>query len=103
MLRAPNAIRLFCLLAILVPRTSGAQVGAGQITGIITDAGNAPVPGVTITATQARSAARRTAVSSSSGVFTLPSLAPGEYRIDIELTGFRPIRRQGIRIETGET
>jgi hypothetical protein len=33
----------------------------------------------------------------------LPALAPGEYRIDVVLSGFRPIRREGIRVETGTT
>jgi hypothetical protein len=31
-------------------------------------------------------------------VYAAPSLAPGEYRIDIELSGFRPVRRAGIRL-----
>ena len=34
---------------------------------------------------------------------TLAGLAPGTYRVDVELDGFRPVRRQGIRVETGET
>jgi hypothetical protein len=42
-------------------------------------------------------------VSSSSGDYTLPALAPGEYRIDVALSGFRPIRRHGVRVETGDT
>jgi hypothetical protein len=35
--------------------------------------------------------------------YTLPALAPGEYRIEVVLSGFRPIRREGIRVETGKT
>ena len=31
-----------------------------------------------------------------------PEPAPGEYRIDVELAGFKPIRREGIRLATGE-
>ena len=30
-------------------------------------------------------------------------LPPGEYRIDVELSGFRPARRDGVHLETGET
>src|SRR5688500_6188868 len=36
-------------------------------------------------------------------VYTVPGLSPGDYRIDVELAGFRPIRREGVRVETGET
>ena len=42
------------------------------------------------------------AVSTGDGVYTAPSLAPGEYRLDVELAGFKPVRREGIRLSTGE-
>src|SRR5216683_3282378 len=28
--------------------------------------------------------------------------APGDYRVDVELAGFKPVRREGIRLSTGE-
>ncbi len=36
-------------------------------------------------------------------MYTAPSLAPGKYRVDVELSGFKPMRREGIRLSTGET
>src|SRR5262245_7268135 len=103
MLPTRHTIALLIFFAFLAPRTAAAQVGAGQVTGIVTDANNAPVPGATITATRTATGTTRAVVSSSSGVYTLPALTPGEYRIDVELSGFRSIRRQGVRVETGET
>src|SRR5229473_2897187 len=41
-------------------------------------------------------------VASAEGVYTAASLAPGDYRVDVELPGFKPVRREGIRLETGE-
>ena len=41
-------------------------------------------------------------MSTGDGVYTAPSLAPGEYRLDVELAGFKPVRREGIRLSTGE-
>jgi hypothetical protein len=35
-------------------------------------------------------------------VYSAPSLAPGDYRVDVELPGFKPVRREGIRLATGE-
>jgi hypothetical protein len=90
-------------LVIALPTLSEAQVGGGQITGIVTDRREAPVPGATVTATLTMRATGRSVVSSSSGGYTVAGLQPGEYRIDVELTGFRTIRRQGVRVETGET
>ncbi len=103
MLRTRTTIGLLVLLAFLAPRSAAAQVGAGQVTGIVTDANGAPAPGATITATRTATGTIRSLVSSSSGVYTLSALTPGEYRIDVELPGFRSIRRQGVRVETGET
>jgi hypothetical protein len=98
-----SVLRIGCCLALLVPVAAEGQVGSGLITGIIIDSDLAPVPGAAITATRSVTGTARTVVSSSSGIYTLPSLAPGEYRIDIQLSGFRTVRRYGVRVETGET
>ena len=42
-------------------------------------------------------------MSSSSGLYALPGLRPGEYSIAVELSGFRTARQEGIRVETGLT
>ena len=79
-----------------------AQTGAGEITGLVRDQAGAAVPGATITVTEARTNLQRVVVSTGDGVYTVASLAPGEYRLDIALSGFRPVRREGIRLSTGE-
>ena len=79
-----------------------AQTGAGEITGLVKDQAGAAVAGATITVTQTRTNLQRVVVSTGDGVYTVASLAPGEYRLDIELSGFRPVRREGIRLSTGE-
>ena len=81
---------------------AGAQTAAGEITGIVNDQAGAAVPGVTITVTETRTNFQRVTVSTGDGVYTAPSLAPGEYRVDVELAGFKPVRREGIRLSTGE-
>src|SRR5688572_1483387 len=98
-----RVLGLVSSLVFVSPWISDAQVGGGQITGIVTDSREAPVPGATVTATLKTRSAGRTVVSSSSGVYTVPGLSPGDYRIDVELAGFRTIRREGVRVETGET
>ena len=79
-----------------------AQTGAGEITGIVKGPGGDAVPGATITVTETRTNRQRLAVSMDDGVYTAPSLAPGEYRLDVELAGFTPVRREGVRLSTGE-
>ena len=80
-----------------------AQVGGGQITGVVSDSGGAAVPGATVTAIQLATGVRRSALSSKGGVYAVAGLVPGAYEVDFDLQGFKPVRRRGIRVETGET
>src|SRR5215470_14222600 len=79
-----------------------AQVAAGEITGVVKDEAGAAVPGANVTVTEIRTNLGRLVVSTGDGVYTLASLAPGEYRLDVELSGFKPVRREGVRLATGE-
>src|SRR5947207_8998023 len=89
----------WCVAASAAPLL--AQVAAGEITGVVRDQGGAAAPGATVTVTSVETNRRRIVVSSREGVYTAPGLAPGEYRVDVELPGFRPVRRAGIRLSTG--
>jgi hypothetical protein len=80
-----------------------AQVGSGQMTGRIKDADGGAVPGATVTVTNIATGISRVSMSSSSGVYTVAGLAPGSYRLEVELSGFRPVRREGVPVETGTT
>src|SRR5262245_42030474 len=89
-----------CLVASTLP--SSGQVASGEITGLVKDPAGAAIPGATITVTDARTNLQRVVVSTGDGVYTVASLAPGEYRLDVELSGFKPVRREGVRLATGE-
>ena len=58
--------------------------------------------GATVTVTAVATNRQRVVVSNGDGVYTAASLAPGAYRIDVELPGFKPVRREGIHLATGE-
>src|SRR4029434_4421159 len=101
-----RALRSICLATacawFLSVWPAGAQAGAGEITGIVKDQAGAAVPGATITVTETRTNRARCGASTGDAAVTAPSLAPGEYRLDVELAGFKPVRREGIRLSTGE-
>ncbi len=80
-----------------------AQVGSATVTGVVRDQEGAAVPGATITITSIRTTRSRVVRTSSEGVYAASSLAPGAYRVDVELSGFRPLRREEIRVSTGQT
>src|SRR5262245_32110163 len=106
-MRARRAV-FECLMVVLTltlaagVSPAAAQVAAGEITGLIRDQAGAAVPGATVTVTNVDTNLQRVVVSTSDGVYTAPSLASGAYRIDVELSGFKPIRRSGVRLSTGE-
>src|SRR5689334_13427819 len=91
---------LVAFLAAASP--AGAQVAAGELTGIIQDSGGGTVPSATVTVTNIATNQQRVVHSTADGVYTAASLPPGDYRIDVELAGFKPIRREGVRLTTGE-
>jgi hypothetical protein len=80
-----------------------AQVGSGALTGVVRDPAGAAVPGARVTITAAATGARRAAVSTADGVFAAPDLTPGDYIVEVEQSGFRRARREGVRVSTGET
>jgi hypothetical protein len=95
-----SLLAAWCVVAGVSPVPG--QVAAGEITGVLKDPGGAAVPGATVTVTNVDTNLQRVTVSSADGVYAAPSLAPGAYRVDVELSGFRPLRRAGIRLSTGE-
>jgi hypothetical protein len=80
-----------------------AQVGAATVTGVIKDPAGAAIPGATVTITEIATNLRRSVVSTRDGVYAAASLSPGTYTIDVEVQGFRSVRREAVRLSTGET
>ena len=102
------AVRLFSvafLACVLVASASSvlAQVAGGTITGVVKDQAGAAVSGTAITVTNVETNRQRVVFSSGEGVYAAAGLPPGTYRVDAALSGFRPLRRTGIRLTTGET
>jgi outer membrane receptor protein involved in Fe transport len=95
-----------CLIAALCAAASvsgvAAQVAAGEITGTVKDQGGAAVRGARVTVTNVETRQERVVTSSGDGVYTAASLPPGAYRVDVELSGFKPMRRAGIKLSTGQ-
>ncbi len=72
-----------------------------QISGTVTDASGAAVEGARITVTQTDTAFTRTATSDASGVYTLPGLPLGPYRLEVKNEGFTTFVQTGIVLQVG--
>jgi len=74
-----------------------------QITGIVRDQGGRILPGATVSVTQTDTGITQSATTDENGLFLLPSLAPGPYRLEAVLTGFRTHVRTGILLGVGSS
>jgi hypothetical protein len=66
------------------------------------DPTEAVIPGVTIVICNVETGVRQTTTSNSEGFFSLSALSPGHYQIDAHHSGFRPVLRSGLILETGK-
>ena len=97
-------VRLWFSIWLIAAGASPAsgQIAAGEITGRVKDQAGAAVPGATVTVTDVATHRQRVVASSAEGVYTAPGLAPGTYRVDVALAGFKPVQRTGVNLATGE-
>lgn len=73
--------------------------GTAQISGTVRDATGAVLPGADVTATQMATGVARTVVSNEAGLYVLPSLPTGPYKLEVALPGFRTFVQTGITLE----
>src|SRR5690348_6274893 len=95
------------LLGAALLATSGAVVAyaqlTGQITGTITDPSGAAVGTAAITVVNESTGIRWNAKSNQDGIYTVPLLQPGNYRIEVKAPGFRTVSRSGIQLTVAQT
>src|SRR6266851_9532129 len=77
--------------------------GSASITGVVTDASQAPIPSATVKIVNEQSGVTTNAVSNEVGAYRVNSIQPGTYRIEAVATGFNPIVRRNIVLSTGQT
>src|SRR5687767_9669738 len=100
---AAMAAALLAIAALaLAPTPASAQALYGSVVGTVTDASGAPVPGVTVSATNTGTSLKLDTVSDGDGNFAFRNLLPGVYEVTAALEGFRELRQTGIRVSAGE-
>src|SRR5260370_30953025 len=99
MLRRTAAV-VICAWALAVSAT--AQEFRGTITGRVTDTQSAALPNAKITATLVSTGAHSTTNSGADGLYTIPFLSPGAYRIEVEAPGFKCYVQENFEVAAGE-
>src|SRR5262244_3308553 len=95
----------FALAAIfmLVSAMVQAQELRGKITGRVTDASGAVIPGASVKVTDVARATSSTLITNEDGLFDAPYLLPGTYQVAVELAGFKKAVQDKVDVAINET
>ncbi len=85
-------------IGLLLPTLAWSQAVTATLLGTVTDASGASVPGASVTATDTGTGVSRKASTNQEGIYTLPYLTPGTYRVEVEATGFKKVVRDNIEL-----
>jgi Carboxypeptidase regulatory-like domain/TonB dependent receptor len=80
-----------------------AQTTYGAIVGTVIDASGSSVAGASVMLTHIATQERRSAETDGEGHYQFANLSPGNYRIDIEKTGFKHLTRDAIEVQVQAT
>jgi len=108
-------VTCFSLAALLFKRSlllpAGIAIAAaalwGQsnssIIGTVTDQANAVVPHAAVTVTEDATGAVHKAQTNETGVFQILDLLPGEYSVNVQLTGFKALEIHAVALDTSQS
>src|SRR5947208_3266822 len=82
---------MFALAAavLLLASNASAQVDRATLSGVVKDSAGAVLPGATVTVTNTGTSVTQEQQTSATGSYLIVNLIPGQYRLDISLTGFK--------------
>jgi hypothetical protein len=91
-----SGVLVLAVFALFMPVDAMAQA---TLAGTVRDSSGALMPGVTVeTSSPALIEKVRTAVTDSTGQYQVVDLRPGTYTVTFTLSGFRPVRREGVEV-----
>lgn len=91
------------LLACLLAVSLFGQGERGTFNGTVTDPSSAAVVGATVKALNPETGIEVSAVTTEAGVYRLPYLSPGTYRISVSAPGFKASVRQNVVLGVAQT
>ena len=93
---------LLCVIALASTAPAFAQEFRATVTGRVSDPAGLAMPGVTVTAVNTQTNEVATTITSAEGVYSLPFLKPGVYKVNAELEGFSKYEQEKVELEVGQ-
>ena len=95
-------VLMYCMVLLGFLAASSAvfaQSSNGQITGLVTDQSGAAIQDANITATNTATGVTYSGTSNGAGVYVLPQLVPGPYKVTLTKDGFATVERSEVTVE----
>jgi Carboxypeptidase regulatory-like domain len=99
------AVSLKCLFFLVLLLVAGRPLlgqSSAAITGIVQDTADARIPNASIKLINTETGIESPSVTGKDGSFTIPSVLPGHYRLQIEREGFDTTQLAGITLNVGD-
>lgn len=102
--RISSIIALTAIFAIfgVVAAVGQSQAINGQIEGVVSDSTGAAIPSASVTVRNIETGAERTVSTDGGGVYRVPLLPLGTYRVTVEAPNFKRLVREGVTLTTGQ-
>ena len=91
---------VFCCLPFV---TQAQQAATATLNGRVTDPAGAVVAKASVKARLKSTGAERKTESNTEGIYVLPNLAPGEYEVTIEASGFKKVVITSFNLQVGQS
>jgi hypothetical protein len=96
------ALTVAVLLALAGPRPGHSQVLYGTLTGNVTDPASAPVPSVSVEATNQETNVKSDTTTDDRGIYRFTNLQPGLYKVSVSAKAFRAFTQTSVPVQPNE-
>ncbi len=97
--RKSSRIGLLMVVSLIGHFSLGQNANTGEIKGTVSDPGGAVVPGVSVTITNVQTGVATATTTNSAGIYDVPSVPVGQYKITFSKAGFRHLVREGLTLQ----
>src|SRR5579863_3426335 len=91
------------LLSSVCAQRCRSQATWGAISGFVSDASGAMVPGANVTVTEVRTGVATKGTTDSSGLYNITHLLPGDYNVSVEAQGFKHFTQEHVTLQVDST
>ena len=88
-------------LSFAVAGSAAAQAVRAAVLGTVTDRTGGVLPGATVNVTNTETGVVQSTIADSHGRYAVTNLLPAAYTVEVSLSGFQTLVRQGIRLVVG--